>query len=338
MDRKKLYILLLLWQTMFVMYAAVPDKKPPKVLPVQEKVYLHFDNNCYFQGDTIWYKAYVVLADDNSPQPISKILYVELLNEQGYLVERQQLAIDNSGQTNGQFAISDSAFAGFYEIRAYTKWMLNFGFDYTRPWFSLRGMSENQSTTILSEKELIWDHKQPLSEYLNKNGYTVFSRLVKSSEIPIPEKRDGTLRQQLENAKDDLLMKDDEHNIFTSIDPQGMRRNYREYHNLFSRVIPVYNRPDTAEHYMRKIMPKKVTAGDYDVKWKTPRFDVKFYPEGGYLLEGEKCRVAWEAMNEQLERLNVRGVLLEDGEPIDSLLPCHAGRGVFTITPMHGKK
>ena len=95
MDRKKLYILLLLWQTMFVMYAAVPDKKPPKVLPVQEKVYLHFDNNCYFQGDTIWYKAYVVLADDNSPQPLSKILYVELLNEQGYLMERQQLTIDD---------------------------------------------------------------------------------------------------------------------------------------------------------------------------------------------------------------------------------------------------
>ena len=338
MDRKKLYILLLLWQTMFVMYAAVPDKKPPKVLPVQEKVYLHFDNNCYFQGDTIWYKAYVVLADDNSPQPLSKILYVELLNEQGYLVERQQLEINKRGQANGQFAIADSAFAGFYEIRAYTKWMLNFGFDYSRPWFSITGMSEDQSRTVISEKELLWNRKQALSEHLNKNGYTAFSRLVKSLEISIPEKREVTLKQQLETAKDNLSQEDDEHNVFASIDPQGMRKNYREYHNLFSRVIPVYNRPDTAEHYMRKLMPKKVTAGDYDVKWKTPEFDVKFYPEGGYMLEGEECRVAWEAMNEQLERLNVRGVLLEDGEPIDSLLPCHAGRGVFTLTPMHGKK
>ncbi|WP_302582398.1 hypothetical protein, partial [Paraprevotella clara] len=25
----------------------------------QEKVYLHFDNTCYFVGDTIWYKGYV---------------------------------------------------------------------------------------------------------------------------------------------------------------------------------------------------------------------------------------------------------------------------------------
>ena len=26
----------------------------------QEKVYLHLDNTCYFLGDTIWYKGYVV--------------------------------------------------------------------------------------------------------------------------------------------------------------------------------------------------------------------------------------------------------------------------------------
>ena len=338
MDRKKLHILWLLWLTMLVTYAAVPDKKPSKVLPVQEKVYLHFDNNCYFQGDTIWYKAYVVLADDNSPQPLSKILYVELLNEQGYLVERQQLTIDKHGQANGQFAVPDSAFAGFYEVRAYTKWMLNFGFDYARPWYTKTGTSEYQTQTILSEKDLVWNHKQALSEHLYKNGYTAFSRLVKSLEISMPEKKDISLKAQLEKIKTNLFQKDDEHNTFFSIDPQGMRKNYREYHNLFSRVIPVYNRPDTADQYMRKLMPKKVTTGDYDVKWKTPEFNVKFYPEGGYLLEGEECRVAWEAMNEQLERLNVRGVLLEDGEPIDSLIPCHAGRGVITLTPIHGKK
>ena len=34
----------------------------------------------------------------------------------------------------------------------------------------------------------------------------------------------------------------------------------------------------------------------------------------------------------------MQGVLLEDGESIDSILPCHAGRGVFTLRPMHGKK
>lgn len=334
----KLYILLSLWMTTIVVNASAPIKKPTKELPVQEKVYLHFDNNCYFQGDTIWYKAYVVLADDNSPQPLSRILYVELLNEQGYIVERQQLPINMDGQANGQFAIADSAFAGFYEIRAYTKWMLNFGFDYTRPWFSKNGMSEESVGTYLTIEDLAWDPKQTLAEHLNKNGFTTFSRLVKSLEISMPEKKTVSLKEQLDKVKSNLFQKDDEHNLFISIDPQGMRKNYRDYHNLFSRVIPIYNRPDTTELYMSKIIPKKVTTGDYDIKWKTPEFDVKFYPEGGYMLEGEECRVAWEAMNEQLERLNVRGVLLEDGEPIDSIQPCHAGRGVFTLKPLQGKK
>ena len=203
----KLYILLSLWMTTIVVNASAPIKKPTKELPVQEKVYLHFDNNCYFQGDTIWYKAYVVLADDNSPQPLSRILYVELLNEQGYIVERQQLPINMDGQANGQFAIADSAFAGFYEIRAYTKWMLNFGFDYTRPWFSKNGMSEESVGTYLTMEDLAWDPKQTLAEHLNKNGFTTFSRLVKSLEISMPEKKTVSLKEQLDKVKSNLFQR-----------------------------------------------------------------------------------------------------------------------------------
>ena len=96
---------------------------------IQEKVYVHLDNNWYFAGDTIWYAAYVVRADNHHPTDMSRILYVELLNEQGYLVERQQLVVDFDGRVHGQFALNDSAWAGYYEVRAYTKWMLNFGND-----------------------------------------------------------------------------------------------------------------------------------------------------------------------------------------------------------------
>ena len=90
-------------------------------------MYPHLDNNCYFPGDTVWYKGYVVMAGTNIPCPISHILYVELLNEQGYLMERQQLVVDEKGQAHGQFALNDSLFAGFYEVRAYTKWMQQLG-------------------------------------------------------------------------------------------------------------------------------------------------------------------------------------------------------------------
>ena len=93
---------------------------------IQEKIYLHLDNNCYFLGDTIWYKAYVVTADNFHPTNLSKLLYVELLNSDGFVVDRQHVIVSDKGQTCGQFALADSLYSGYYEIRAYTKWQLNF--------------------------------------------------------------------------------------------------------------------------------------------------------------------------------------------------------------------
>lgn len=49
------------WQSN--VYAQRTDiEKRLSTAPVQEKAYLHLDNNCYFLGDTIWYKAYLVEA------------------------------------------------------------------------------------------------------------------------------------------------------------------------------------------------------------------------------------------------------------------------------------
>ena len=334
MGRK--YILALIgWLLTIATVVSVPDNKPKSVLPVQEKVYLHFDNNCYFLGDTIWYKAYVVLADDNTPEPLSRILYVELLNEQGYLMERQQLEINRYGQANGCFAISDTTFAGFYEVRAYTKWMLNFGYEPCESW--------HQDSWIQFEEEqglMPWrieDIKPaiPVPKWLA--GSKVIASIYLSTDSPVNNLRYSNL-PFAHGAPDYAITSSKEYNLNVTIDSLAPKKNYRDYHNLFSRVLPVYSRPDTAANYMRKVMPTKITVGDYQVTWKTPKFDVKFYPEGGYLLAGHKCRVAWEAMNQQLERLNVSGVLLEDGEPIDSVRPIHAGRGLITLNVKHGRK
>ena len=132
----KTHLLTLLFIFLFGIAHANPvDSLFTEILPTQEKTYLHLDNNWYFAGDTIWYKAYTVRADNNRPSPLSRILYVELLNEQGFLVERQQLVIDYDGHSHGQFCLSDTAFAGYYELRAYTKWMMNFGYENVKPWW-----------------------------------------------------------------------------------------------------------------------------------------------------------------------------------------------------------
>ena len=103
----------------------------------QEKVYLHFDNTAYFQGDIIWFSAYVVNASTQTPAQ-SKVLYVELLSPNGVVLKQLKLKVEN-GMAHGSLSLVDAATeearalrgvtalpSGFYEVRAYTRTMLNF--------------------------------------------------------------------------------------------------------------------------------------------------------------------------------------------------------------------
>ncbi|MBQ8098796.1 MAG: hypothetical protein IJ244_04665 [Bacteroidaceae bacterium] len=95
----------------------------------QEKVYLHLDNNGYFPGEKIWFKAYVFKASTLLPTTLSKVLYVELVMPDGQVVERQTLPIIN-GRTYGDISLENIFITGYYEVRAYTRAMLNWDASY----------------------------------------------------------------------------------------------------------------------------------------------------------------------------------------------------------------
>lgn len=94
----------------------------------QEKVYVHMDNTAYMMGDTIWFKAYLRRTDSDKPSGVSRTLYVELRDADGYLAERKQILMTD-GEGEGFFSLADSAYClgGYYELRAYTRWQLNWG-------------------------------------------------------------------------------------------------------------------------------------------------------------------------------------------------------------------
>lgn len=92
----------------------------------QEKVYLHFDNTGYYVGERIWYKAYVLSSGTHQYSNYSGILYVELLSQEGQVLETQRLRIED-GSCHGSLELKPDYYAGYYEVRAYTRYMLNFG-------------------------------------------------------------------------------------------------------------------------------------------------------------------------------------------------------------------
>ena len=99
-----------------------------RALP-QERVYLHFDNSGYYLGETMWFKAYCVGGNGTNiaAAPQSKVLYVELCAPEGYVVETKKYKLDEKGCCHGEFELKPSLLSGYYEVRAYTRYMLNWG-------------------------------------------------------------------------------------------------------------------------------------------------------------------------------------------------------------------
>lgn len=138
----------------------------------QEKVYLHLDNNGYFTSENIYFKAYVVRASTLKPTEMSKVLYVELLDEDGNLVLRKNYEIVY-GQASGSLPLNDLMHSGFYEVRAFTRAMLNWDGDYC---FSrLVPVYETNDTTGMFTNAFI-------------------RRSERKYDVPIPRKESSTLR------------------------------------------------------------------------------------------------------------------------------------------------
>ena len=89
-----------------------------------EKVYAHLDREFYNQGDTVWFKIYLVDGISHVPSDKSKVVYVELMDLQNNIVAQQKLLVENMG-ANGDIIIPETLESGKYMFRTYTKYMLN---------------------------------------------------------------------------------------------------------------------------------------------------------------------------------------------------------------------
>ena len=91
-----------------------------------EKAYLHLDNSAYFLGDTLRLSAYVMDTDTKRLTDKSKVLYVDVVAPEGYVVEKRIYPLVN-GRCAGDIYLRPLLLSGLYEIRAYTRYMQNEG-------------------------------------------------------------------------------------------------------------------------------------------------------------------------------------------------------------------
>lgn len=89
-----------------------------------EKVYTQTDKDNYIAGQTLWFSIYSMSF--GLPGDLSKIVYLQLISlPEGDVVTQANLPIDG-GMSHGNSLLPDSLKTGVYEVRCFTKWMLNF--------------------------------------------------------------------------------------------------------------------------------------------------------------------------------------------------------------------
>lgn len=90
----------------------------------QEKVFLQTDKTYYFPGETVWMKAWCML--DGQPTFLSRILYVDMIADNGTVILKKMYKLDSLSSTAADFDLPPNLKSGNYSINAYTLWMLNF--------------------------------------------------------------------------------------------------------------------------------------------------------------------------------------------------------------------
>ncbi len=93
----------------------------------QEAAYVTYNTNVLLVGESFFYKFHAI-NKTNKPSVISRIGYIELVNESLEVVARQKLQLIN-GMAYGDIFMPTAIPSGNYKLLAYTQWMKNWGVD-----------------------------------------------------------------------------------------------------------------------------------------------------------------------------------------------------------------
>ncbi|RXF67182.1 carboxypeptidase-like regulatory domain-containing protein [Arcticibacter tournemirensis] len=278
----------------------------------QEKVHIHTDKPYYSVGDSIWFKAYIVNAEQNELSNLSKILYVELINEKDSIKASLRLPVI-AGLAWGDFTLTDSLTEGNYRLRAYTNWMRNFGEEYYFDKVIKIGSSfankvignVSYSFTKVGTKENV----SAVIVYSDIDGEPFANKEV-SYNIEL-DSRNVAKGKGLTDAQGRLAIN------FVNSQPFILKSG------KISTTLKLDEKT-----VVSKVFPVKATSADVDVQ---------FFPEGGQMVSGLRSKIAFKAVGADGRSTEISGRIVDkDNKPVTEFKSEHAGMGFFSLLPEQG--
>jgi len=270
----------------------------------QEKIYLHTDKPYYLSGERIWFRAHLANAATHIPEPVSRYVYVELINPLDSMVTRVKIR-QEEGAYHGYLLIPDDVPEGDYTMRAYTTFMQNLDEHY----FCTKTIRiiDPQARAIHTETKFNFES--------NRRIQVLFRFSQVGSDAPLVPK---TVKVSVNGGKMmNLKMDSDGTTGFNFNLPANSRKR------TILLELTAFNHP--YRQYLQIPMP------DDD-------FDVTFYPEGGSIMQGVPCKIAFKAMKSNGQATNISGKVYDQtGTEISEIKSEHLGMGSFPFLAEKGK-
>jgi len=272
----------------------------------QEKIYLHTDKPYYISGEQIWFRAHLADAATHVPVSYSRYVYVELINPLDTIVTRAKIREEDEVYY-GHLLIPDDAPEGDYTIRAYTTFMRSQDENY----FCTKTIRIGDPQARAVHVEAQFTSESGKRERINATFR--FSNI--GIETPLVPK---SVKLSINNGRMMNVDVDDDGSAKVSFDLPAASRQ-----RIILLEVMAFNYP------YRQFMQIPVPNDD---------FDVSFYPEGGSILQGTICRIAFKAMKSNGQAANLSGVVYDlTGTVIQKFESEHLGMGSFILHAEKGK-
>lgn len=318
---KKYFVLLLSLITSVIVLGFIQDDEPLKKILLQiekyrlqypqEKVHLHMDKPYYAIGDNIWFKAYVVNAEKNELSRLSRILYVELINDKDSVKQSLKLPL-NMGLSWGDFTLADTLKEGNYRIRAYTTWMRNFGEEYF--FDKTIRIGNSISNTVLTHVNYTFSKDDRGQKVVADINYTdIEGQALANKEV------NYNVELDFRNISRGKGLTDEKGNLQISF------VNNQAFILKSGKIL-------TSIH----LDEKKAINKNFIVKSTSNEADVQFFPESGDIVSGIGSRVGFKAIGADGLGMNVSGYITDQNNTkLTEFKSEHAGMGYFRLQPQN---
>ncbi len=287
------------------------QEKVNETLP-EDRVYAHLDKTFYAPGEAIWFSAYVRNATDLSPSEKSEVLRAELINPKGEVEMEYKVPVIN-GIAQGDFQLPQNILGGQYMFQAYTMWQTN---DENPAIFKKEIQIQKVVLPPLRmDLDFVRDgYASGDKVHAQLNLKTLGGDKIPNKDFKYTLKVEGNAVKTL-SARTDALGTSD----FMFTLPKNL-----ESKDVLVNVIVNYN--GTSESISKSV---PVVLSD---------LELKFFPEGGDMVNGLTSKVAFKSNDSDGEPIDISGVILDSkGNEVTSFSSEQMGLGAFKLLPESGE-